>query len=451
LHVDPFSVEQESFLHHQDPHPMDRGAAGHDSHNLATPLYGPAFTADPYAVYELLRVRFGPFAPVQVTPGEPATLVLGYREALQISGDPARFPPNPRADDGPRQDQLREVLNEGLDHINLIALASVVADAADRVIDTIARQGQADLLSDYCVPLLLRVSTRVLGCSDRMTDRLIHSLTRAEVAHDCALAAVLTFVKLKRKAPGQDIASWMAAYEPSLTDEELARQCLRLIEATAQPCANLIANALRSILTDERFADDLRDRMVSVDDALQEALWNDPPMASIAIVYPTEDEMFDGYLLPAGQPVVISAAAANRDPRVRKSLLHVRDNRAYLSYGVGVHSCPAREQAQTIALVAITRLLDRLPDMRLAVPAQQLTWRPSPRFRSLNDLPVSFPRTSAPTDQPGDASWTTSFPPLLKHPRLAPSVASSTQRHPRSPSRSRSRWWNFLVEFRRGK
>jgi cytochrome P450 len=51
---------------------------------------------------------------------------------------------------------------------------------------------------------------------------------------------------------------------------------------------------------------------------------------------------------------------------------------------------PAQQIAEVIAEAAIEVLLDRLPDVRLSVPADTLTWRPSPLFRGLMALPVEF-------------------------------------------------------------
>src|SRR5690606_10287350 len=57
------------------------------------PMYGPEFARDPHAVYARMRADgHGDFAPVELAPGVPATLVLGYETALEILRDPDRFP-----------------------------------------------------------------------------------------------------------------------------------------------------------------------------------------------------------------------------------------------------------------------------------------------------------------------------------------------------------------------
>jgi hypothetical protein len=55
--------------------------------------------------------------------------------------------------------------------------------------------------------------------------------------------------------------------------------------------------------------------------------------------------------------------------------------------------------ASLIAQEAIDQLLDALPEMRLAVRAEKLTWRPGPFHRALAALPVVFPK-SPPLNMP---------------------------------------------------
>lgn len=57
-----------------------------------TPIYGPEFARDPAAAYARMRAEHGDLAPVELSPGVPATLVLGYDAALEILRDPGTFP-----------------------------------------------------------------------------------------------------------------------------------------------------------------------------------------------------------------------------------------------------------------------------------------------------------------------------------------------------------------------
>ncbi|MEV5839897.1 cytochrome P450, partial [Nocardia sp. NPDC052112] len=73
-------------------------------------------------------------------------------------------------------------------------------------------------------------------------------------------------------------------------------------------------------------------------------------------------------------------------------------NRSHLAWGIGPHACPAQSLAYLIAKDAIDQLLDALPEIRLAIPADEAAWRPGPFHRSLVALPVTFP-PSAPLNE----------------------------------------------------
>lgn len=98
----------------------------------------------------------------------------------------------------------------------------------------------------------------------------------------------------------------------------------------------------------------------------------------------------DGVLLPAHQPVLISMAACNNDPAIARAPGGIAGNRAHLAWSIGPHTCPARSHAYLIAETAVTHLLDALPEMDLAVPADELRWRPGPFHRALESLPIVF-------------------------------------------------------------
>lgn len=96
--------------------------------------------------------------------------------------------------------------------------------------------------------------------------------------------------------------------------------------------------------------------------------------------------------------LLLGIAAANADPQVRTDGSTLTGgNNAFLSFGHGEHRCPfpAQETAEVIARTGIEVLLDRLPDIDLDVPENQLTQRPSPWLRGLAELPVRFTPTPA--------------------------------------------------------
>ena len=75
-----------------------------------------------------------------------------------------------------------------------------------------------------------------------------------------------------------------------------------LMGAGTEPQQNLIANALRLLLSDDRFAGDLSGGSLPVEDALDEVLWTDPPMANYAVHYPVRDVTVRGRAAEGRRP-----------------------------------------------------------------------------------------------------------------------------------------------------
>lgn len=388
-----------------------------ESHPERFPLYGAELAEDPAGAYARLR-EHGVVAPVELSPGVPATLVTGYEAALGVLRDPITFPkdprgwqktvpddcpvlpmmmyrPNCRHADGAAHSRLRVAVTDSLARVDTFALRGYVEDAADTLIARFAGKGTADLVADYARVLPLLVFNEMFGCPPDIGDRLVTGMSGifdtvdAKRKNEILRDAVLDLVQLKRREPGDDVTSWLAGHPVELTDAEMMHQLTTLLGAGTEPTQNLIVNGLRLLLSDERFAGNLSGGNLQVEDAIDEVLWTDPPLANFAMTYPAHDVDFAGVRLPKDQPVVISLAAANTDPALATE--HREGNRAHLAWSAGPHTCPAQGQARLIASAAIEKILDALPEMELAVPAAMLVWRPGPFHRALSALPVNFP------------------------------------------------------------
>ncbi|MFS8198788.1 cytochrome P450 [Streptomyces sp. CWNU-52B] len=388
-------------------------------------MYGAEFTADPGALYDKLRAH-GATSPVELAPGVRATLVTGYEAALHVLRSPETFSKDPRRwrdlaegavapdspvvpmmmyrpnalfTDGEEHRRLRGAITDSLARVEAGTLRGYVERSADTLIDLLAPRGCADLLGEYAQVLPLLVVNRLFGCPAELGERLVEGMSGifdgvdAERANELLTATLGELVALKRARPGADMTSWLMAHPAGLTDEEMIHELVVLMGAGTEPQQNLIANSLRLLLSDDRFAGGLGGGGLPVEDALDEVLWTDPPMANCAVHYPVRDVVYEGMLLRAGEPVVVSLAAANTDPAPANE--QRAGNRGHLAWSAGPHTCPARSTARLIAGVAVEKLLDRLPDVRLAVGVEELEWRPGPFHRGLVSLPVRFAGVAA--------------------------------------------------------
>lgn len=383
-----------------------------------TALYSAEFAADPQAHYREMRRRYGSLAPVELAPGVPATLVIGYHAALRILNDPEHFPADPRAwqrdipadcpvlpmleyrpnpirSAGPDHARYRSAVAGALGTVDLHRLHATVEEIAIPLINSFCETGYCDVLTQYAQPLVFASLSAMLGVPPEIGQRasegmaLIFGMDDAAAGNEMLAGALLDLVRLKRSAPGEDVTSRLVQHEAGLDDEEMMQQLVLLYGAGLEPPQDLVVNTLLLMLTDDRFAATVLDGSLSTRDALDDVLFNDPPMANFCISYPRQPILVDRTWLPAHQPVVISMAACNNDPKIRRGA--IIDNRSHLAFGLGPHACPAQSPAMLIVQDAIDQLLDALPELRLAVPESELQWRPDPFYRALVSLPVTFP------------------------------------------------------------
>jgi cytochrome P450 len=99
-----------------------------------------------------------------------------------------------------------------------------------------------------------------------------------------------------------------------------------------------------------------------------------------------------GTPIPKGAWVHVSLGAADRDPAVFKDperLDVTRAPKGHVAFGHGPHFCLGAPLARLEGQIAIGGLLDRFPDLALAVPAGELRHhRTGSIVRGLVSLPV---------------------------------------------------------------
>ncbi|MBF6435697.1 cytochrome P450 [Nocardia cyriacigeorgica] len=391
-----------------------------DSDGPRVSLYTEEFSDDPHRAYREMRKRFGSLVPIDLAPDVPATLVIGYQEAVRILNDPDHFPADPRTwqtsippdspvkpmmewypnalrNSGTAHARYREAYVAGIDKIDLNALNATVEKIAIPLINTFCEKGSADLVTDYAFPLVFEVLNRMVGCSPELGQRVatgmaaLFDTVNAEWGMNYLSEALMELIQLKRSQPGDDVTSVLVSHPANLDDEELLSNLISFYGAGLEPQQNLILNTLLLMLTDDRFGGDMLGGSLSTRDALDEVLFNDPPMANFCTTYPRQPILIDNAWLPAHQPVLISLAGCNTDPAIRGGEL--AGNRSHLAWSIGPHACPAQSVALVVVQEAIDQLLDALPEMRLAEPPEELSWRPGPFHRALTALPVVFPES----------------------------------------------------------
>ncbi|MEU4096878.1 cytochrome P450 [Streptomyces sp. NPDC026673] len=433
------------------------------------PMHGADFAADPGRIYDRLR-EFGPAAPVELSPGVDATLVTEHHTARRVLQNPTLFArdsrrwtalnegrialdnpilpmmayrPNCLFTDGTVHLRLRKAVTESLDKLNVSRLARDVEQIADYLIGQFSERGRADLLNDYAKLLPLLLFNKLFGCPADIGDRLTTSMGAifdgkdALRANEELTACLMELIALKRRTPGEDITSWLIAHPAGLNDEELKDQLVMLMGAGVEPERNLIGNTLLLLLSEDTSG---RKSGMLVEEAMDDVLWNNPPIANYATHFPLQTVDLDGVEVAANTPLVISFAAANSDPALTAER-EMLSKGAHLAWGAGPHACPAKSPAQLIALTAVEKILNTLHDLTLTEPVDQLQWRPGPFHRALVALPVRFSPIPA-------TRFAEPLPPAEGPAQDVALLEGTAQPVPAAPQQRKGFWSTFLDLFR---
>jgi cytochrome P450 len=310
--------------------------------------------------------------------------------------------------DDPEHGRLRRMLAAEFAPAAVRRLLPAVAAIADECAAAIGRgPAPADLVSGYALPVSSRVICRVLGVPYRLHDEFEH-LTEvltdgardepAKRAAGTAIASLLHDLVRERGArPRDDLISRLmsgpvAAGE--LSEPDAVYNLALLLGAGHDTTASQLALGAYSLLNDEperaRLAAGGTLDRTAVDELLRFHSIIQLGVARVA----TADVTVGGQVVQAGEGLVLSLPAANRDPgrfdRPDRLDLRRADAGRHVAFGFGPHQCIGHLLARVTLESALSRLFHRLPGLRLATVPGELHIKESMDFHGLRQLPVTW-------------------------------------------------------------
>lgn len=401
------------------------GCPAHAGGTGMTALYGPQAQSDPHGVYEKLRAEHGTVAPVELEGGVPAWIVLGYRENTEAARNSTRFTRDSRiwrdfnegrvpqdsplvpvlgwrpdvvSVDGEEHQRLRAAVNDTLARFDRHGIRRHVQRYAGQLIDGFIETGRADLVAQFSEHLPMLVFARLIGLTEEQGPKLIEASAgivkggeKAMEYNNFIVQTLQTLTRERRQTPAHDLATWMVQHPSGLSDEEAANHLRMVLVAGNETTTNLISSTLRMVLTDPRFRASLTGGLMTLPDAVEQMLWDEPPLMVCPARFATHDMQFGGQDIKEGDLLVLGFAAGNTDPEIRPDLSSpMHGNRSHLAFSRGPHECPGQDIGRAITDTGVDVLLSRLPDLQLAVPSEQLSWTAATWSRHLDALPVQF-------------------------------------------------------------
>ena len=349
------------------------------------------------------------------------TSVLTPDQLDQMPETPEEFQPlrrNILTVDPPEHTRLRKLVQPSFTTSAIEKLRPRIQQIADELLDAAdaaaadrgesAPDRQMELISQFSYPLPITVICEMLGIppEDReQTRRWSENLLNAqspermeELGRNIGefIAYLRELFARKRETPGDDLISQLLQVEVDgdrLTEDEILAMVFILFVAGHITTVNLIANGVFALLTHPEQAAKLRSDPGLVTNAVEEILRYYGPAETTTPRYAREDVELGGQAIAKGEPLLVVLAAADRDPTrfadPQSFDISRDDANRHIAFGKGVHACLGAPLARLEGQIALETLFRRYPDLRLAVPASEITWAPS-FLRSLTGLPLLF-------------------------------------------------------------
>ena len=387
--------------------------------------FGPAQGIDLHPRY-LQLMRDEPMARVRMPYGGEAWLITGYPELKQFLSDQsfssmaATAPDTPRVTplplrpgglltmDLPEHTRVRRVVAKAFTMRQIDRLKARIQDVADSLLEKMEAQGPpADIVEDLAIPLVVVMICELFGIpyeerarfrqhSDVFISTYAFTKEQVDEARSELENYIGELIERRRHEPSDDVVSMLVEAMDSvrMSVAEAARTGIGILMAGHGTSLSMIADVCYLLLSrPERYAALCADPGL-LGTAVEEFLRVVPLRSSGS--FPrraTNDVEIGGVLIRKGDTVIFQRASADRDPRVFDRPEEVdlaRQDNPHFGFGFGLHYCLGSQLAKAELTIAIDGLVRRFPDLRLAVPADEVVWKAGQIARCPKSLPVRW-------------------------------------------------------------
>ncbi len=387
--------------------------------------FDPTLSADPYPIYDRLRER----GPIVLHRGLNNWVISSFtlcetvlRSAVSVdrgdlfdvvrpwsklnTEDRATFASSMLLVDPPDHTRLRRLVSRAFTPRTIERIEPRIAEIAADLVERARRDDITDLFTSVFAPLPIYVIGELLGIPEddwprlkawsdefaKIIDPIDAFEPREMSATMTALrAAVDEWIELRTAQPGEDLLSQLIQAEDEggrLSRIELQAMIALLMAAGHETTSGLLGNAVVALANRPDLRDRLADDPTVAAAAVEEFLRFDSPVQNTDRIA-VDDLELDGQRVKAGQMMLLSLGAANRDPEQFEHAATLDfdrvDNRS-LAFGHGIHHCLGAALARQEARLVLPMVCRELRDHR--VDLDHVVWKRSMTLRGPIALPM---------------------------------------------------------------
>jgi cytochrome P450 RapN len=313
--------------------------------------------------------------------------------------------------DPPDHTRVRRLASVAFSPARIRGMANWIQEMTDDLLDDVEAKGRgADFMSLFAWKLPLQVITGILGAAevqipmfkgwvDEMTGVDSTLEQRAGAFHQL-VACIGELIAERRSRSSDDLLCVLVEARDNddrLSEDELVNLAMTLFLGGFETTAAQLGSTIFTLMSHRHLWQELVDDQELLPNAMEE-LWrwipsfrHGMPMIRWAI---EDTELSGGAVIPAGDPVLPEHQVANRDesvfPRGWDLDFHRVDPAPHMSLAYGSHRCMGAHLANLEIEIALTTLLQRFPNLELAIEPHDVEWSPSTFLRSAKDLPVTW-------------------------------------------------------------
>jgi cytochrome P450 family 142 subfamily A polypeptide 1 len=289
--------------------------------------------------------------------------------------------------DDPEHLQRRKLVNAGFTRKRVREQEESIARLVDTLIDGVCERGECDFVRDLAAPLPMAVIGDMLGVLPEQRDLLLKwsddlvcalSSTVEEADWQASIDANLAYTEFtlgtiaaRREAPTDDLTSVLVHAEVDgerLTDDQIVSETLLILIGGDETTRHTLSGGVEQLLRNRAQWDMLQRDPLLVPGAIEEMLRWTTPVKNMCRTL-TADTEFHGAQLHQGEKIMLLFESANFDEAVFDHPQRFdikRDPNSHVAFGFGTHFCLGNQLARLELSLMTRRVLQRLPDLRLA-------------------------------------------------------------------------------------